>query len=94
MSKDVHSTDEERRQEAQGPKDKALHTGVIDTGGSGLHHTDQTFKPGPDTVTPRDVSEANPFADVDQAGASRDGGTGMNTTGKQYEYPDGELIEE
>lgn len=75
------------------PKE-SLHTGVLETEGSGLHHSNDKFGSPPEAgATPTDVSQANPFAEAPTAGVSDDGGDGMNTTGMQYEYPDGKLIE-
>lgn len=71
-------------------------TGVLETGGSGLYHTDANITSGPETgKTPQDVSQANPFANVDLDSAAGDVGQGMDTTGKQFEYPGvGEIVEE
>lgn len=86
---------ENQQQEARVLKPKAsLQTGVLETGGSGLHHSHDRFGSPPETVTPTDVSEADPFAEVPTASVASDDGEGMNVVGMQYEYPDGELLGE
>jgi hypothetical protein len=90
VTDDAQSTDQS---EALEPREHGK-TGVLDTGGSGLYHGQQPGSSGAEP-TPRDVSQADPFVHANRESAADDGGDGMNTTGKQYEYSgEGEITRE